>query len=410
MAKITWANIFHIYQPPDWNKAVVLKVVRESYQPFFQKLIKHPNVKITLNICGSLTEQLYILSCGPVLENIRLLAERGQIEFTASMKYHALLPFIPESEIKRQVQLNYDINRKLIGATYKPKGFFLPEMCYSRQSADVIARLGHPWIILDEISYNGKVGEVSFDEGYSLDSSSLKIIFRNRDVSDMFFMDILKSTSAFHEKIEQDNRSNKNLITSCDGENLGHHNPALLKVWFDLVSSPKFTTVTISEVLSSYTKFVSVKPVPSSWASRESELKNKEPYYLWESRHNLIQTNQWKLTKLVLQQIKHTGTDNINYQRARNLLDKALASDQYWWASASPWWNVEIISVSSAKLIRVLHLLGVNKTVLSKANKYYDNIIKISHQWQSSGKAEQSKKNYLASEDFTRYFGGEKVN
>lgn len=53
-----WANFFHIYQPPHWPKTIIAKVARESYRPLLKILNRHPHLKITLNISGSLTEQL----------------------------------------------------------------------------------------------------------------------------------------------------------------------------------------------------------------------------------------------------------------------------------------------------------------------------------------------------------------
>ena len=54
-----WANFFHIYQPPNWDKRIIKKVATESYRPFVNILKKNPNIKVTLNISGSLTEQLH---------------------------------------------------------------------------------------------------------------------------------------------------------------------------------------------------------------------------------------------------------------------------------------------------------------------------------------------------------------
>ncbi|MFX1260039.1 MAG: hypothetical protein ACFFAN_19490 [Promethearchaeota archaeon] len=61
----------------------------------------HPGAKITLNINGTLTEQLHDFGYDDLIELITTLASRGQIEFTGSGKFHPLLPLIPEPEIKR---------------------------------------------------------------------------------------------------------------------------------------------------------------------------------------------------------------------------------------------------------------------------------------------------------------------
>ncbi len=410
MKKIKWANLLHIYQPSGWPVRVIGKVAQESYRPLFQALRANPKIKITLNICGSLTEQLLQYGFADILDNIRYLASRQQIELTGSAKFHPLLALLPSSEIERQVQLNYDVNRKAFGSNYEPTGFFIPEMCYSPNVTKVIKQFGYSWTILDEISLSGRVGEASLDTLYGEKESDLAIVFRNRVMSDLFFIDNLKRKEDFFKALNGNSQSRHRLITGFDGEYLGHHNPRGLKTWLNLVRSDRFETITYSELISSYRRKVMIKPIASSWASKESELQNNEPYYLWSNKSNPIHARQWELTNLVLRQISSAKTETAGYNRARNLLDQALASDQYWWAAASPWWDVDIVLQAAKRLTRVLHLLGVNRVVLQRALRIYNEINKLVNQWQKSGVAEKIKKDYLRAEAFTRYFGGKKVN
>ena len=53
-----WANLLHIYQPPGQKREIIDKVVRESYLPILDILEARPRVRLSLNICASLTEQL----------------------------------------------------------------------------------------------------------------------------------------------------------------------------------------------------------------------------------------------------------------------------------------------------------------------------------------------------------------
>ncbi|TFF86642.1 MAG: hypothetical protein EU517_00235, partial [Promethearchaeota archaeon] len=50
--------LFHIYQPPVQIPPVIRQIVEESYLPIIEALKNHPDAKITLNINGTLTEQL----------------------------------------------------------------------------------------------------------------------------------------------------------------------------------------------------------------------------------------------------------------------------------------------------------------------------------------------------------------
>jgi alpha-amylase/alpha-mannosidase (GH57 family) len=89
-----WSNFFHIYQPPAWDEAIIRRACTEAYEPLAAILEAHPNVHITLNITGALIEQLVALGLDGVLRRFKTLAERGQIEFVGSAKYHPILTLI----------------------------------------------------------------------------------------------------------------------------------------------------------------------------------------------------------------------------------------------------------------------------------------------------------------------------
>ena len=80
-----------------------------------------------------------------ILDSMRMLAERGQVEFVGSGRYHPILPLIPAPLRHRSIVENAQVNRELLGAVYQPRGFFPPEMCYSADVAQDVASTGHEW-------------------------------------------------------------------------------------------------------------------------------------------------------------------------------------------------------------------------------------------------------------------------
>jgi 4-alpha-glucanotransferase len=126
-----WTNFLHIYQPPTQTEQIVRKVTEEGYRTLGRVLKASPKARVTLNISAVLTQQLDCYGLDDVISDLRKLAERGQIEFTGSAIYHPILPLIPKDEVIRQIKLNTEVNRSYFGDSYNPKGFFLPEMCYS---------------------------------------------------------------------------------------------------------------------------------------------------------------------------------------------------------------------------------------------------------------------------------------
>lgn len=402
-----WSNFFHIYQPPHWPKNIISKVARESYRPLLKILDHHPRLKITLNISGSLTEQLAKNGSIDIIKHIKVLTHKRQIELVGTALYHPILPLLPEQEITRQIELNTLLNKKFFGHHFQPRGFFPPEMCYSKKVAKIVEKMKFQWMILDEISATGKLGTVKYNRAYLTSKTGLQIVFRNRTASDyLAFHSHLEKPNGFWQAVRQDARSQKILITAMDGENLGHHRPGLNLLWEKLVTRADVETLTISGLLAHYQQEKIIQPKPASWSSREVELRRNNPYGLWHDPANPIHYWQWQLINKV---IKHVNANKKgkNYQHARKLLDQQLASDQFWWASAKPWWSLDIIEKKTKELIHTASLVDGDH----KLKKIGETIIELARSWQREQKFQTIARDYLAAEeqDNIRYIGGKKI-
>lgn len=384
-----WANLLHIYQPSWQKKDILNKVISESYDKILSILESNPKIKISLNICASLTEQLVKHGYIGIIQRIKKLAEKSQIELIGSAKYHPILPFLPKSEMIRQIKLNENLNQKYFGKVWRPrpKGFFLPELAYNKKIARIVQSLGYQWIVLDEIAYNGKFGQVCFNKNYEIkdlfpgqgDKKKIKIIFRNRDLSTLFFGDWLDSVDKFFSSIDKDKRSSEFLVTAFDGENLGHHEKRLPDLWVKILNRKDIKAVTYSEYLSllKNKSLEKIDPLPSSWSTEIKDFKNNIPYPLWNSPKNQLHQLQWQLTNLILKMVGQ-GQNNVNYGKARELLDKDLGSDQYWWACQRPWWGPEIVKESAERFIKISGLLksSVSPAIQKRAKDLVQKIFK----------------------------------
>jgi len=359
-----WANLLHIYQPPGQKKKIIDEVVFESYNRILNILESCQKIKISLNICASLTEQLSASGHQDIIIRIKKLAENGQIELTGSAAYHPILPFLPKKEIIRQIDLNEKINKKYFGAVWRPQGFFLPEMAYSKRVAKVIRQKGYQWIALDEIAYQGNFGKVSFDKIYKLKiffNKEIKIVFRNRGLSATFFGDWLDSVDKFFSAAGRNGRKNKFLITAFDGENLGHHQNYLIDIWKEIALDSRIVMINYSQYLGLLKtgQTEKVSPLKSSWATELMDIKNNNFYPLWSDPKNQIHKNFKQLTKLILKLVYQSVKDN-NYVEARETLDKALFSDPCWWASNRPWWGPSMIFLGAEYFSKIFKLLEKN--------------------------------------------------
>ena len=380
---IYWAPLLHFYQPSNQVHWVLKKVCNESYRPLVQLFHDLPHAKVTVNINASLTEMLDEHGMSDVIDGLRDLAEKGCVEFTGSARYHPILPLIGKDEMLRQITQNYQTNRHYFGDSYSPKGFFPPEMAYSRDIIESVAGTGHNWIILSGVAcpvswpknavHTVQLGRQKLAVFFRDDIVSNKISFRNVDAAG--FLEQLKQFRDKEEDIY--------VVTAMDAETFGHH----IKNWeklflgevyealqpiasvnkgvrqlqrlvatqkeiFSLSGNaykPEIEVVTISRLLELFPSGQSIEPHASSWSTTVDEIKQGNPYPLWKSKGNALHHLLWQHLKvasdMTYKAMTVAATDSIKYysDAARGLLDKALQSDQFWWASKRPMWDINMI-------------------------------------------------------------------
>ena len=125
-----FAFFLHMYQPPFpvQTPEVLDRIINNSYIPLTSEFLSSGH-RLTVNINASLTEMLenHVTGC-KVIENLRQLADNQQVEFVESGAYHPILPLLTTEYIDIQIKLNHQINTKILGPSYKPVGFFPPEL------------------------------------------------------------------------------------------------------------------------------------------------------------------------------------------------------------------------------------------------------------------------------------------
>ncbi|MFH1427926.1 MAG: polysaccharide deacetylase family protein [Patescibacteria group bacterium] len=370
--KLTWINFLHLYQPVNVDGHLIKEATEMSYLRLIRGLEEHPNIKFTLNITGCLFLRWEELNYFDLIKRLKNLVKKGQIELVSSAAYHPLLPLIPEKEARKQIKENESILKKYFGKNFKAKGFFLPEMAYSKKIAKLIKKLGYQWIILDEIAYNGKLKQVDYSQVYQDKASGLKIVFRNRQLSKSYVPQTIL------DLIKKQNYCNP-VITATDGELYGlrHNDPTA--EFEKLLSSKNLETLTVSKFISSKKAIKELNTIPSSWETTTEELKAGKPYILWYDKENDIQMRIWQFANLVYRTIEEYRND-VNHSWARWHLVRGLASCSFWWASAKDFrlfgpisWSPDEIERGINELIRAIRALDNSNTrrIKIKAEKLY---------------------------------------
>ncbi len=392
-----WANFLHIYQPPTQTEEIVNKVAREAYRPLVEILRAHPEGRITLNINACLTELLDRCGHGDIIDGLKALAEQGQIELTGSVKYHPIMPLIPAGEMERQIRLNEETNRAYFGEAYQPQGFFPPEMCYSKEVADVVHRLGYRWIIVDEISYNGRLRAPPTERCFTVSGlGQFGVFFKERRVSAGITYGSCQDLDAFHRFLAEAPAVEGYLLSGTDGEVYGHHRPGQERLLKEAFTDPTIKTVTISELLDLFPARDVVEPLDGSWSTWEDEMEQRLPYPQWLDPSNPIHELQWELARLAIEAMEAFEHESPGGPNARRLLDEGLHSCQWWWASCRPWWDTGMVDKGAAVLVEAVQALerAVAQPVLEKAESLRDRIHTTAKAWHESGEAASRKKAY----------------
>ena len=124
----TYLSIFlHLYQPPWQDIDVLKKINSECYEPLFNMMERHDNIKITINIQGCLLDMLEEVNLTNTISLIKDLYEKGKLEIVGSAKFHPILPMIPISEVSRQITLNETTLHDKLGCDKKDLRGFWPQ-------------------------------------------------------------------------------------------------------------------------------------------------------------------------------------------------------------------------------------------------------------------------------------------
>lgn len=414
---IYWAQLLHFYQPPTQVPSVLRKICDESYRPLLRVFEEYPNARVTVNLNGVLTDML--VDCGhtDVIDGLRSLAKKGQLELTGTGKYHPILPLIPEEEVKRQIDLNTQTNRRVFGDAYAPRGFFPPEMCYGDDILRPIIDSGYRWIILSGIACPADWPTDVILRVQS-EGQNLMIFFRDDVLSNRISFQALAAKEFIaHLEEWRGERESIYVVTAMDAETYGHHiqdweRTFLAKVYEELqpLAQPlqevkqatalagqhaalltnneaagKIQMVTISQLVDLFPQGQAIEPRPSSWSTLADDMQVGNYYPLWQDKKNEVHRLQWEHLNVCIELVNKAlqCADNEESRHsaaiARGLLDRAEHSCQMWWASNRPMWDINLIHMglldqlrTVVNAYRAIRKSGVNEE--TKREYYYRTI------------------------------------
>lgn len=145
--KITFVLGLHNHQPVGNPSHVIERTFQQAYFPFLQVLESHPAIKVTLHYSGFLLR--WISQTHPeLLDLLRKLIQRNQVEIKTGGFYEPILPIIPDEDKIAQIEKLTDFIRSYLD--YSPRGLWLAERVWEPHLAKSISEAGVEYVVVDD--------------------------------------------------------------------------------------------------------------------------------------------------------------------------------------------------------------------------------------------------------------------
>jgi alpha-amylase len=148
--RIHLALAIHNHQPVGNFDHVFEQAYREAYQPFVELLERHPGVRMAFHYTGPVFEWLLVHE-PTLMERVRAMAQRGQLEIIGGAYYEAILVSIPDADKHAQLRKLSERVAEYFGQ--RPTGMWLAERVWEPYLPLPIGRAGLSWALVDDTHF-----------------------------------------------------------------------------------------------------------------------------------------------------------------------------------------------------------------------------------------------------------------
>ncbi len=150
MQTVNFVFAVHNHQPTGNFDSVFEEAYRTAYKPFLDVLERHPSVKFTHHWTGTLLE--WMAEHHPELvDRIKGMVQRGQIELLTGAYYEAILPIIPPEDRVGQIRKLTALLKDLFGV--RPRGMWLAERVWEQHLVSSIVEAGVEYVMIDDTHF-----------------------------------------------------------------------------------------------------------------------------------------------------------------------------------------------------------------------------------------------------------------
>ena len=133
-------NILYAEIPDDERR----ELPRRSYEPALDLLFDHPRVTAAVELSGATLRHLERHYPG-LIDKLKTLAGRGQIELVGSTWQSPFLLDVREEHFARHVRMYLNLHTEIFGS--RPEGLYTPEYCADERLPRILREHGYTWFV-----------------------------------------------------------------------------------------------------------------------------------------------------------------------------------------------------------------------------------------------------------------------
>ena len=172
--RISLTLVLHNHQPVGNFGFVLEENYQKAYAPMLDALERHPGVRLGLHYTGPLLDW-FKAERPEVIERLRALVGRGQVEVLGGGYYEPVLASLPEDDRVGQLTRMADEVAALIGE--RPRGAWLAERVWEPDVPTSLVKAGYAYTIVDDAHFRAAAIPEELHWGpYSTDDQGYRLL------------------------------------------------------------------------------------------------------------------------------------------------------------------------------------------------------------------------------------------
>jgi len=117
---------------------------KRSYEPALDLLSDHPGITAAVELSGATLQEL-AQHCPQLIDKMKKLVDRGQVELLGSTWQSPFLLDVREEHFARHVRMYLKLHTEIFGS--HPEGLYTPEYCADERLPRILREYGYTWFV-----------------------------------------------------------------------------------------------------------------------------------------------------------------------------------------------------------------------------------------------------------------------